>query len=49
VNEAVVSDPSIINKDPYGEGWLYRIKISDPKEADSLLTPDQYKELIADH
>jgi glycine cleavage system H protein len=49
VNEAVVTDPSIINKDPYGEGWLYRVKVTDPKEIETLLTPEQYKELIADH
>jgi glycine cleavage system H protein len=49
VNEAVVAEPSIINKDPYGEGWLYKVKMSDPKEVDTLLNPDQYKELIADH
>jgi len=49
VNDAVVADPSIINKDPYGEGWLYKIKVSDAKEVDTLLTPEQYKELIAEH
>lgn len=49
VNDKVVTDPSIINKDPYGEGWLYKIKASDPKEIDALLTPEQYKELIAEH
>jgi glycine cleavage system H protein len=49
VNEAVVADPSIINKDPYGEGWLYKVKVADPKEIDTLLTPEQYKELIAEH
>lgn len=49
VNEKVIADPSIINKDPYGEGWLYKIKFADPKELENLLTPDQYKELIAKH
>jgi glycine cleavage system H protein len=49
VNDGVVADPSIINKDPYGQGWLYKIKISDPKEVEALLTPEQYKELIAEH
>jgi glycine cleavage system H protein len=49
VNDKVVSDPALINKDPYGEGWLYKIKIEDPKEADNLLTPEQYKELIEKH
>jgi len=49
VNEKVTSDPALINKDPYGEGWLYKVKVEDPKEADILLTPAQYKELIEKH
>jgi glycine cleavage system H protein len=49
VNDKVVSDPALINKDPYGEGWLYKVKIDDPKEADDLLSPEQYKELIEKH
>ena len=49
VNDKVVADPALINKDPYGEGWLYKIKVEDPKEAENLLTPGQYKELIEKH
>lgn len=49
VNDAVIADPAIINKDPYGDGWLYKVKVSSLKDADALLTPDQYKELIVDH
>ena len=49
INDKVVADPSIINKDPYGEGWLYKLKIENPKEVDRLLLPDQYKELIEKH
>lgn len=49
INDKVVADPSIINKDPYGEGWLYKLKIENPKEVDGLLLPDQYKELIEKH
>jgi glycine cleavage system H protein len=49
VNDKVIADPSIINKDPYGEGWLYKMKVAEPKEYESLLSPDQYKELIAKH
>ena len=48
-NDKVVADPSIINNDPYGEGWLYKIKVENPKDIDNLLSPDQYKELIAKH
>ncbi len=45
-NEAVDADPSLVNKDPYGEGWLVKVKISDPAEWDALLTAEQYAELI---
>lgn len=48
-NDAVVADPAIMNKDAYGEGWCYKVKVTDPKEMDTLLTPEQYKELIAQH
>lgn len=45
-NEDLESSPDVINKDPYGEGWVIKIKMSDPAEADSLLTAGQYRELI---
>ena len=35
VNEAVAERPELINEDPYGEGWLVRVKLSDPSEADA--------------
>jgi glycine cleavage system H protein len=49
VNEAVVKDPALINQDPYNRGWLYKIKITNPKEYEGLLTPAQYQELVAGH
>ena len=45
-NEAVDADPSIVNKDAYGEGWLVKVRMSDLAEYDALLTPEQYTELI---
>jgi len=45
-NPAVDADPSIVNKDAYGEGWIIRIRLSDPAEADALLNAEQYAELI---
>lgn len=45
-NEAVDADPSIVNKDAYGEGWLVKVRMSNPAEVDALLTPAQYEELI---
>ncbi|MGB9720948.1 MAG: glycine cleavage system protein GcvH [bacterium] len=49
VNEKAVKEPAIINKDPYNEGWLYKIKISGTVELESLLSAEQYRELIAGH
>ena len=45
-NEAVDADPSIVNKDAFGEGWLVKVRMSSPEEYDKLLTPAQYEELI---
>jgi glycine cleavage system H protein len=48
VNEAAGSDPEVFNNDPYGEGWMVKVKLTDPSEADSLLDVAAYKDLIAD-
>jgi glycine cleavage system H protein len=48
VNQKVVEEPETVNEDPYGEGWLVRIRLSDPSEADSLLDAAAYQQLIAD-
>ncbi len=45
-NEALESKPEIVNSDPYGEGWMIKIKISNSAEIDSLLSSESYKELI---
>lgn len=42
VNEALVDDPGAINEDPYGEGWLVKVRLSDPSERDALLDADAY-------
>lgn len=47
VNQAVVDAPETVNEDPYGEGWLIRIRLSDPAEADALLEAAAYRELLA--
>lgn len=47
VNASLEDTPEIVNKDPYGEGWMIKISIDDPAELDDLLTADQYKELIS--
>lgn len=46
VNEALADAPEQINDDPYGEGWLVKVKLSDPSEADALLDVDAYKKLL---
>lgn len=45
-NEALESDPALVNKDPYGEGWIVKINISDAAELDALLSADDYAKLI---
>lgn len=46
VNPRLEETPDIVNKEPYGEGWMIRIKMSEPGQFDELLTADQYKSLI---
>jgi glycine cleavage system H protein len=46
VNEALESAPETINDDPYGAGWMVKIKLSDPSEVGSLLDPAAYKALL---
>jgi glycine cleavage system H protein len=46
VNSAVAENPEKINEDPYGEGWMVRVKLSDPSEADQLMDAAAYKKLL---
>jgi len=46
VNEALADAPEKINEDPYGEGWLVKVKLSAPKETDALLGADEYRKLL---
>jgi len=48
VNQSAVDAPETINEDPYGAGWLIRIRLSDPSEVDSLLDAAAYKQVLAD-
>jgi glycine cleavage system H protein len=45
-NEELENKPENVNSDPYGDGWMIKVKISDLSELDSLLSADSYKELI---
>lgn len=42
VNGALEGDPSLVNKDPYGAGWMIRLRVKNPAELDELLGPDEY-------
>jgi glycine cleavage system H protein len=46
VNGKVVAEPETVNDDPYGDGWLVRIRLSDPAEVDDLLDADAYRKLL---
>jgi glycine cleavage system H protein len=46
VNEAIADKPELVNEDPYGDGWLVRVKLSDPGEVDSLLDVAAYRESL---
>lgn len=46
VNEALEDTPELVNSDPYGEGWLFRIKAEDPEEFDALLDAEGYENSI---
>jgi len=48
VNQQVVDAPETVNEDPYGAGWLIRIRLSDPSEVDALLDVAAYKQVLAE-
>jgi glycine cleavage system H protein len=48
VNAKVADAPETVNADPYGEGWLIRIKLANPSEQDGLLDADAYRAVVAD-
>ena len=45
-NEALEDAPEVVNNDPYGDGWMIKVAISDVKELESLLTAEQYNDLV---
>ena len=48
VNRKVVDEPETVNEDPYGAGWLVRIRLSDPSETEALLDLEAYKQVLAE-
>ena len=47
VNEALKDSPEQVNEDPYGEGWLVKVKLTDPSEVDSLLDAESYRSSLS--
>ncbi len=47
-NEQLESAPDTVNKDPYQEGWIVKVKMSDPSEVDAMLSVEEYKELVGE-
>jgi glycine cleavage system H protein len=47
VNDALASAPETVNEDPHGQGWLVKVKLSDPSEADSLLSAEEYQATLS--
>ena len=48
INEELEDSPDRINNDPYGDGWMYKVKMDDPEEVSDLLNAEAYSEVIAD-
>jgi glycine cleavage system H protein len=48
VNQALVDAPETVNADPYGEGWIVRVRLSDPAEADALMDAQAYQQYLAE-
>jgi len=48
VNQRVVDAPETVNEDPYGDGWLVRVRLTDAGEADALLDADAYRQVLAE-
>jgi glycine cleavage system H protein len=48
VNSKVVDEPETVNEDPYGEGWLIRIRLSDPSEVDGLMDAEAYRQQLSE-
>lgn len=48
VNERLTEEPELLNKDPYGDGWMYKIEMSDAKEAEKLMSAEEYEKYISE-
>jgi glycine cleavage system H protein len=48
INSAIESDPAVVNRDPYGEGWMVKLRIANSSELDGLLSPSAYRSHIGE-
>jgi len=48
INQTVINEPGLVNKDPYGAGWLVRLELSKPSELDALMDSDEYDKFVAE-
>ncbi len=48
INPALETDPSLVNRDAFGDGWLYKVRVADPGESKTLLGPADYEALVAE-
>ena len=46
INETLADKPELVNTDPYGDGWMIRVRLSDPSELDELMNAEEYEEYI---
>ena len=46
INEALAEKPELVNTDPWGDGWMIRLRVSDPTEVDELMTAEEYEEYV---
>ncbi len=46
INQAAIAEPKLVNEDPYGAGWLVRMKLSQPAELDALMSSDEYDKFV---
>jgi len=47
INDGLEADPAAVNRDPYGSGWFYKVKLGDVSQTGDLLSPEQYEQLIS--
>ena len=48
INKSLDADPAAVNRDPYGEGWLFKVKLKDASEKNNLLSPDDYEKIAVE-